>query len=44
MVAGGGDTFLSAKELAAAFKLSFDPSANMDAVDVPDQMPAAALP
>jgi hypothetical protein len=41
---GGGDTFLSAKELAAAFKLSFDPSANMDAVDVPDDMPAAALP
>lgn len=41
---GGGDTFLSAKELAAAFKLSFDPSANMDAVEIPDQMPAAALP
>jgi uncharacterized OB-fold protein len=41
---GGGDTFLSAKELAAAFKLSFDPSANLDAVDVPDEMPAAALP
>jgi hypothetical protein len=41
---GGGDTFLSAKELAAAFKLSFDPSANMDAVDVPDRMPADALP
>jgi uncharacterized OB-fold protein len=41
---GGGDTFLSAKELAAAFKLSFDPSANMDTVDVPDEMPAGALP
>jgi hypothetical protein len=42
---GNGDaSFLSAKELAAAFKLSFDPSANLDAVDVPDQMPADALP
>jgi hypothetical protein len=41
---GGGDTFLSAKELAAAFKLSFDPSANMDAVELPDRMPADALP
>jgi hypothetical protein len=30
--------------LAAAFKLSFDPSANMDTVDVPDEMPAGALP
>jgi hypothetical protein len=43
---GGSDapSFLSAKDLAAAFKLSFDPSANMDAVDVPDEMPAGALP
>jgi hypothetical protein len=42
----GGDaaSFLSAKELAAAFKLSFDPGANMDSVEVPDQMPANALP
>ncbi len=44
--AGGPEagTFLSAKELAAAFKLSFDPSADMDTVDVPDQMPASAMP
>jgi hypothetical protein len=42
---GNGDaTFLSAKELAAAFKLSFDPAADMDAVEVPDQLPASALP
>ena len=42
---GNGDgSFLSAKELAAAFKLSFDPGADMDTVDVPDQMPAGALP
>jgi hypothetical protein len=42
---GNGDaSFLSAKELAAAFKLSFDPGADMDAVDVPDQIPAGALP
>jgi hypothetical protein len=37
-------SFLSAKELAAAFKLSFDPSADMEQVDVPDQMPVSALP
>ena len=43
---GGGDaaSFLSAKELAAAFKLSFDPSAQMETVEVPDEMPASAMP
>jgi hypothetical protein len=42
---GVGGGFLSAKELAAAFKLSFDPSANMDAVEIPDdRIPAGVLP
>lgn len=42
--ADSSSSFLSAKELAAAFKLSFDPSADMEHADVPDQMPAGALP
>lgn len=40
----GDPGFLSAKDLAAAFKLSFDPSADMDRIDVPERMPASALP
>jgi hypothetical protein len=42
--ANGDPGFLSAKDLAAAFKLSFDPSAELDRVEVPDRMPASALP
>lgn len=40
--ANGDAGFLSAKELAAAFKLGFDPSAELDRVDIPDPMPAGA--
>ena len=40
----GEASFLSAKDLAAAFQLGFDPSAEMERPGVPDRGPAAGLP